>query len=613
MSDEQQPAVAAPSPSHPTSLLHCIGGGGGGVPDCDATSTLVTAAAAAAAVAAASSTVPAAASAIAGASVALTEPASDPTITTIGPSPPASIVNGPTQPHGIPDFQQYDDSEDEGEDPYRSESISIERIRQYLSDKLGFYTADGFDDKDGSGGAPPRRVLDTVDIDGVLKHWKNGGFKKIVTMVGAGISTSAGIPDFRSPDTGLYNNLMKYNLPYPQAIFELEYLYQNPKPFFTLAKELYPGTFKPTPSHYFVRLLEQKGLLVRHYTQNIDTLERIAGISEEKIVEAHGTFYTNHCLQCKTAYSLEFVKEKIFADEVPTCPCGGVIKPDIVFFGEGLPERFHMLPHRDFAECDLLIIMGTSLTVQPFASLVEYVNDDCVRLLINRDKVGGGSFGFIRSMMFGEGLCFDLPGNRRDVAWTGNCDDGCFFLADQLGWGDELRELVETEHAKIKPLRPLPPIDVPSVLASPDADGAASVDMEPQTILVDEHHPLQEDEHFNDVVDGRGACVGNPGCPTAANGGVVPDNEPVHPMATDPHHETELHHHHVNPEESTHHQHHLSSELHLHQQHHHHQQQHDLHHHHQQQHDKMDDHHDDDDDVVVDHHQQSKVSPEDNT
>ena len=103
---------------------------------------------------------------------------------------------------------------------------------------------------------------------------------------------------------------MKYNLPYPQAIFELEYLHQNPKPFFTLAKELYPGTFKPTPSHYFVRLLEQKGLLVRHYTQNIDTLERIAGIPEDKIVEAHGTFYTNHCLECKIAYSLEFVKGK---------------------------------------------------------------------------------------------------------------------------------------------------------------------------------------------------------------------------------------------------------------------------------------------------------------
>lgn len=375
-----------------------------------------------------------------------------------------------------PDFSQFDDSEDE--DHYQGGSgsdstISIERIRQYLSDKLGFYTSDSYDEKDG---APRKRVLETVDIDGVIKHWKNGGFKKIVTMVGAGISTSAGIPDFRSPTTGLYNNLMKYNLPYPQAIFELEYFYQNPKPFFRLAKELYPGNFRPTPSHYFVKLLEQKGLLIRHYTQNIDTLERIAGISAEKIVEAHGTFFTNHCLQCKTAYSLEFVKEKIFADEVPTCNCGGVIKPDIVFFGEGLPDRFHLLPHQDFAQCDLLIIMGTSLTVQPFASLVEYVNDDCVRLLINRDKVGGGGYGFFRAMMFGEGLCFDLPGNRRDVAWTGDCDDGCFFLAEKLGLGDELRELIEKEHAKLDLEHPQPSVNV-AVATQPPA--AVSVQSEP--------------------------------------------------------------------------------------------------------------------------------------
>ncbi|XP_065089874.1 NAD-dependent protein deacetylase Sirt2 [Ochlerotatus camptorhynchus] len=361
----------------------------------------------------------------------------------------SSADRQPSSVQPKPDFSQFDDSEDEEHyhsGGLHSDNISIERIRQYLSDKLGFYTTDNYDDKDG---APRKRVLDTVDIDGVIKHWKNGGFKKIVTMVGAGISTSAGIPDFRSPDTGLYNNLLKYNLPYPQAIFELEYFYQNPKPFFQLAKELYPGTFKPTPSHYFVKLLEEKGLLIRHYTQNIDTLERIAEINEEKIVEAHGTFFTNHCLQCRTEYSLEFVKEKIFSDEIPTCSCNGVIKPDIVFFGEGLPERFHVLPHKDFVDCDLLIIMGTSLTVQPFASLVEYVNDDCVRLLINRDKVGNGGFGFLRSMMFGEGLCFDLPGNRRDVAWTGDCDDGCFFLADKLGMGDELREMIKREHAKL--------------------------------------------------------------------------------------------------------------------------------------------------------------------
>ncbi len=197
-------------------------------------------------------------------------------------------------------------------------------------------------------------------------------------------------------------------------------------------------------------MLQDKGLLLRHYTQNIDTLERIAGIEEEKLVEAHGTFYTNHCVDCNKEYSMEWVKEQIFSDNVPTCTeCNGIVKPDIVFFGENLPDRFHILPHRDFKQCDLLIIMGTSLTVQPFASLIDYVSDNCVRLLINRDKVGKISSGFLRSMIFGEGLCFDLPGNRRDVAYEGDCDEGCLFLADQLGFGDELRELVKKEHEKI--------------------------------------------------------------------------------------------------------------------------------------------------------------------
>lgn len=81
--------------------------------------------------------------------------------------------------------------------------------------------------------------------------------------------SAAGIPDFRSPGFGLYHNLQKYNLPDPQDIFEIEFFKNNPKPFFTLAKEMYPGTFKPTVCHYFIRLLEEKGLLLRHYTQVI--------------------------------------------------------------------------------------------------------------------------------------------------------------------------------------------------------------------------------------------------------------------------------------------------------------------------------------------------------
>ncbi|XP_025930376.1 NAD-dependent protein deacetylase sirtuin-2, partial [Apteryx rowi] len=124
------------------------------------------------------------------------------------------------------------------------------------------------------------------------------------------VLAAAGIPDFRSPGTGLYANLQSYKLPYPEAIFEINFFKQHPEPFFALAKELYPGQFKPTVCHYFMRLLKEKGLLLRCYTQNIDTLERVAGLEPDELVEAHGTFFTSHCLRssCRQQYSLDWMK-----------------------------------------------------------------------------------------------------------------------------------------------------------------------------------------------------------------------------------------------------------------------------------------------------------------
>lgn len=371
----------------------------------------------------------------------------------------------------------------------------MEKIASFFADKLHLHSSE--DDESTEG----RQVLDSLDPAGIASAFKAGKFKNIVTMVGAGISTSAGIPDFRSPSSGLYHNLQKYNLPYPEAIFEVDYFRENPQPFFRLAKELYPGNFKPTPSHYFVKLLEQKGLLLRHYTQNIDTLERVAKIDGEKLVEAHGTFYTNHCLDCKKGYDMEWVKEEIFEDRVPTCvECNGIVKPDIVFFGENLPERFYVLPNQDFKQCDLLIIMGTSLTVQPFASLIEYVSDHCVRLLINREKVGrtSGGSGFLRSMMFGEGFCFDLPGNRRDVAFEVDCDGGCQQLAELFGFGDELKKLVEEEHAKIDAQKPKKEEESEKSTAAVDESKEEAVEEKPED--EESKEKLLKDEKSSDDV-----------------------------------------------------------------------------------------------------------------
>ncbi|XP_041052928.1 NAD-dependent protein deacetylase sirtuin-3-like isoform X2 [Carcharodon carcharias] len=209
-----------------------------------------------------------------------------------------------------------------------------------------------------SGKGSDDRVQSLEDIARLIQ---NKECSRIVVMSGAGISTPSGIPDFRSSGSGLYDNLQQYDIPYPEAIFEINYFFHNPKPFFALAKQLYPGNCKPNFTHYFVRFLHQKELLLRMYTQNIDGLERMAGIPPEKLVEAHGTFATATCTVCLENFSWEQLREDIMERKVPHCPsCSGVIKPDIVFFGEQLPANFHRYII-DLPSADLLIILGTSL------------------------------------------------------------------------------------------------------------------------------------------------------------------------------------------------------------------------------------------------------------
>lgn len=314
----------------------------------------------------------------------------------------------------------------------------LSNLSHYFYQKLGF----GTDEE-------PVHVLEEPTVEGIVRYIHGKKCKNVIAMIGAGISTAAGIPDFRSPTSGIYSKLGKYNLPSPEAIFEIGYFRQNPAPFYSLARQLFPQDLKPTLSHYFLRLLHEKGLLLRLYTQNIDALERVAGIPAEKIVEAHGTFHTSHCINgdCNREFSLDWLREKINTDIVPLCPsCSSTIKPDIVFFGERLPERFFVLSEEDFARCDLLIIIGTSLQVQPFAGLVDKVHNAIPRLLINLEKCGQGNL-MSKILGLGCGLDFDSEANFRDVALLGTCDSGCRQIADHLGWKNDLSQLVEREEA----------------------------------------------------------------------------------------------------------------------------------------------------------------------
>lgn len=269
------------------------------------------------------------------------------------------------------------------------------------------------------------KVLKARDIPALAHYIKSNECKNIAIMLGAGVSTAAGIPDFRSPKTGLYSNLARLNLPHPEAVFDISFFRNNPVPFYSLAHELYPGKFRPTLTHSFVRLLSEKNLLLKCFTQNIDTLERRAGVPGNKIIEAHGSFATQRCIDCKSEYDDERMKRHVLEKKIPRCDrCKGLIKPDIVFFGEALPAEF-IQSIGMLNSADLLIVMGTSLTVHPFASLAEMTPSSCPRVLINLDKVG------------------DFGDQPDDVILLGQCDEVVKQLCQELGWEKELSRLWE--------------------------------------------------------------------------------------------------------------------------------------------------------------------------
>ncbi|KAJ8611886.1 hypothetical protein CTAYLR_005814 [Chrysophaeum taylorii] len=287
-----------------------------------------------------------------------------------------------------------------------------------------------------------RRSLASRDLKGVAEVIRDGA--KVVVMLGAGASVSSGLPDFRSPGTGLYENLQAYGLPYPEAVFELDYFRQNPEPFYELARSLWPGSRPPTPTHLFVRLLDDKRQLVRCYTQNIDSLESAAGLSTDAVVAAHGNFDSATCIDNGRDVDASELRAALFAGNEAmrrlNARYGGLVKSDIVFFGEPLPDRFFATLQRDFLAADLLLVVGTSLRVYPFASLIDLVAPTTPRLLVNRDRVGE-NLPFKNTVASG----FDFSENAtlpRDVFYRGDADDAAFALADFIGWREDLDALV---------------------------------------------------------------------------------------------------------------------------------------------------------------------------
>lgn len=218
--------------------------------------------------------------------------------------------------------------------------------------------------------------------------------KRLVFFGGAGISTESGIPDFRGVD-GLYRQ--QYDDP-PETILSHSYFVHHTEAFFRFYRQkMLPLDAQPNAAHLRLAQWERMGLLNAVITQNIDGLHQKAG--SQRVMELHGSIHRNHCLKCGRFYPPEFIRDD--PRPVPLCSCGGVVKPDVVLYEEGLDDRTVRASLQAIRQADTLIVAGTSLTVYPAAGLVHdfrgrylvLINRDATPMdhladLVIRDKVG---------------------------------------------------------------------------------------------------------------------------------------------------------------------------------------------------------------------------------
>lgn len=210
------------------------------------------------------------------------------------------------------------------------------------------------------------------ELQQLIDHSNN-----IVFFGGAGVSTESGIKDFRSVD-GLYNE--KYDYP-PEMILSHTFFMNKTEDFYKFYRDkLNTLNIEPNITHIFLKLLEDKGKLKAIVTQNIDGLHEKAG--SKKVLLLHGTIYRNYCMKCNKFYDAKYIFNN---KDVPRCDCGGLIKPDVVLYEEGLDDEVVRETIKVISEADLLIIGGTSLAVYPAASFINYFRGDKI-VIINKDS-----------------------------------------------------------------------------------------------------------------------------------------------------------------------------------------------------------------------------------
>ncbi|MBR7040614.1 MAG: NAD-dependent protein deacylase [Clostridia bacterium] len=206
--------------------------------------------------------------------------------------------------------------------------------------------------------------------------------RRVVFFGGAGVSTESGIPDFRSED-GLYRQKYKYP---PEVMLSRSFFDTHPAEFFEFYRDkLLPQGVKPNKAHLKLAEMEKAGKLSAVVTQNIDGLHQAAG--SKNVFELHGSVHRNYCMDCGRFFTSDFVRD---SKGVPRCECGGVVKPDVVLYEEGLDNATVTGALREISSADTLIVAGTSLSVYPAAGFLDYFRGRDL-ILINRDPTPADS------------------------------------------------------------------------------------------------------------------------------------------------------------------------------------------------------------------------------
>lgn len=297
-------------------------------------------------------------------------------------------------------------------------------------------------------------------MNGLANFIKSSNCRNVAFLTGAGVSVASGIPDFRSPG-GMYDTLRPELLTAtpiqrqmmdadPTKVVSWDIFQKNQFPYLEVRRPFIVGvaeqTWKMTLAHWFMRIFHDKGLLKRLYTQNIDGLDYQTGIPDYKVVSVHGTLGRAQCEFCQQEYPMDkfvtevrnnirdiYGKDKTAPKKSSHVLCGKCkkpgMKPATVLYGRSLPNVFEKCLVEDKDDIDLLIVMGSSLTVSPANFVVQAVRPDCVRVIINKEIVGENL-----------GICYDSS-SERDIFIEGSCDSSCMSLLCALDWMNNIDQV----------------------------------------------------------------------------------------------------------------------------------------------------------------------------